>query len=254
MGEESGTVPAVDPPDLELAASRRLMRRPGPPQLAQSARPSASSLVESELRQAIIAMRLKPGEPLNEKEIAAQFGLSRTPVREAMLRLKDDELIEIFPQSGTFVARIPFAKIPEAVIIRQALEAKAAEHAALRRDPRALEALRVIIRDQDVAARAGDAGQFHEADEAFHATISDAAGFPGIWRLAQTVKAQVDRCRRLTLPVPGRMARVIDEHERILAAIIKGDAVGAGRALTQHLEAVLPDLEELRRSNPGYFV
>lgn len=254
MGEATGNDPAVEPPGFAPTAGRRLVRRPGPPQLAQPARPSASSLVESELRQAIIAMRLKPGEPLNEKEIAAQFGLSRTPVREAMLRLKDDELIEIFPQSGTFVARIPIAKIPEAVVIRQALEAKAAERAAQRGDPRALEALRATIRDQEEAARSGDPGRFHEADEAFHSTISDAAGFPGIWRLAQTVKAQVDRCRRLTLPVPGRMARVIHEHKRILAAIIEGDAAGAGRALTLHLEAVLPDLEELRRSNPDYFV
>lgn len=254
MGEGTGNDPAVLPSVLALASGRRVARRPGPPRLAQPARPSASSIVESELRQAIIAMRLKPGEPLNEKEITTQFGLSRTPVREAMLRLKDDELIEIFPQSGTFVARIPMAKIPEAVIIRQALEAMAAEQAAHRRDPRALETLRGIIRDQEEAARTGDISHFHEVDEAFHAAISDAAGYPGIWRLAQTVKAQVDRCRRLTLPVPGRMARVIQEHQRVLAAMESGDAEGARQALTEHLIAVLPDLEELRRIYPDYFV
>jgi GntR family transcriptional regulator, rspAB operon transcriptional repressor len=233
---------------------RRIMRRPGPPMLAQAARPSASSLVESELRQGIIAMRLRPGEALNEKEIAAQFGLSRTPVREAMLRLRDDELIEIFPQSGTFVARIPIAKIPEAVIIRQALEAMAVEQAARRREPRALQALHEIIRQQEEAAEAGDHGRFHEVDEAFHAGISDAAGYPGIWRLAQTVKAQVDRCRRLTLPVPGRMARVIQEHRRVLAAIEAGDVAEARDGLAEHLVAVLPDLEEIRATHPDYFV
>ncbi len=97
------------------------------------------------------------------------------------------------------------------------------------------------------AARRSDLGRFHEVDEAFHAAISDAAGYPGIWRLAQTVKAQVDRCRRLTLPVPGRTARVIQEHQRVLAALEAGDAAGARQALTEHLVAVLPDLEELRR-------
>jgi DNA-binding GntR family transcriptional regulator len=254
MGEGTGNGPSVEPSDFVSPSGRRIARRPGPPRLAQPARPSASSIIESELRQAIIAMRLKPGEPLNEKEITAQFGLSRTPVREAMLRLKDDELIEIFPQSGTFVARIPMAKIPEAVIIRQALEAMAAEQAAQRRDPRALEILHAIIRDQQEAAAAGDLGRFHEVDEAFHAAISDAAGYPGIWRLAQTVKAQVDRCRRLTLPVPGRMARVIQEHQRVLAAMEAGDAAGARQALAEHLVAVLPDLEELRRTYPDYFV
>ncbi|MCA3649102.1 MAG: GntR family transcriptional regulator [Methylobacterium sp.] len=254
MGEGTRHGPAVEPPNLALSPGRRVGRRPGPPLVARPARASASSLVENELRQAIIAMRLKPGEALNEKEIAARFGLSRTPVREAMLRLKDDELIEIFPQSGTFVARIPIGKIPEAVVIRQALEAMAAEQAARRRDETMFRRLREIIGEQERAAREADPGRFHEADEAFHALISDAAGFPGIWRMAQTVKAQVDRCRRLTLPVPGRMARVILEHQRILGAIMDGDEAGARQALTRHLETVLPDLEELRRENPDYFV
>ena len=149
MGEETGNDPAAETSNLALSPGRRVGRRPGPPLVARPARASASSLVENELRQAIIAMRLKPGEALNEKEIAARFGLSRTPVREAMLRLKDDELIEIFPQSGTFVARIPIGKIPEAVVIRQALEAMAAEQAARRRDESMFRRLREIIGEQE---------------------------------------------------------------------------------------------------------
>lgn len=254
MGERTGKTRAAEPPVQALANGRKPARRPGPPLLARPARINASSIVENELRQAIIAMQLKPGESLNEKEIAARFGLSRTPVREAMLRLKDDELVEIFPQSGTFVARIPIGKIPEGVVIRLALEAMAAEQAAKRRDTAMLERLHGTIREQTIAAREGNQSRFYEADEAFHAMISDAAGFPGIWRMAQTVKAQVDRCRRLTLPVPGRMDRVVLEHQSILAAIEQGDAAGARQALTQHLEAVLPDLEGLRRSNPDFFV
>lgn len=199
-------------------------------------------------------MRLKPGEALNEKEIAAQFGVSRTPVREAMLRLKDDELIEIFPQSGTFVSRIPIRSIPEAVVIRQALEAMAVEHAARLRDAGAVARLQAIIEEQKVAERQGNQSRFHETDEDFHAAISDAAGFPGIWRLAQTVKAQVDRCRRLTLPVPGRMNRVVIEHQRILDAIAAGDVEGARQALNDHLHTVLPDLQQLQKENPGFFV
>jgi DNA-binding GntR family transcriptional regulator len=235
-------------------SSRRSGRKPGPPELAKQARATASSIVESELRQAIIAMRLAPGEALNEKAIAARFGVSRTPVREAMLSLKDDGLVEIFPQSGTFVARIPLELIPEAVLIRKALECMAAEEAAKRRDESVLARLRAAIRDQQQAAKSGDQHLFHEADEAFHALISEAAGYPGIWRMAQSVKAQVDRCRRLTLPVPGRMAKVIAEHQRIIEAIAAGDVAGARAALIAHLEAVLPDLTEMQRENPDYFV
>ncbi len=234
--------------------SGRSTRRPGLPQIARQARATAASIVEDDLRRAIIAMRLKPGEALNEKIIAARFGVSRTPVREAMLRLKDDGLVEIFPQSGTFVARIPLASIPEAVVIRQALEAMAAERAALRRDDGAIQRLEASIKDQRQAAAAGDQSAFHDADEAFHALISEAAGYPGIWRLAQTVKAQVDRCRRLTLPVPGRMARVIDEHQAIVGAIMAGDGLAARDAIIAHLEAVLPDLSQMMAEQPDFFV
>jgi GntR family transcriptional regulator, rspAB operon transcriptional repressor len=240
--------------DGVILENRRVPRRPGPPQRQDQLRLSASSIVESALRQAIIAMQMRPGDALVEKEIAARFGLSRTPVREAMLRLRNDDLVEIFPQSGTFVARIPIGKIHEAVIIRQALEAMAAEQAASRADGAAFERLRQIIADQIRAAAAGDAGHFHEADEAFHAAISEASGFPGIWHLAQSVKAQVDRCRRLTLPVPGRMQKVIEEHQRILEAMMAGDGAKARAALGAHLEAVLPDLTELQRLNPEYFI
>jgi DNA-binding GntR family transcriptional regulator len=245
---------AGSPQASAAAPPRKSARRPGPPEMARQARATASSIIEGELRQAIIAMRLAPGEALNEKAIAARFGVSRTPVREAILSLKDDGLVEIFPQSGTFVARIPLELIPEAVVIRKALECMAAEEAAQRRDESALAKLRAAVLDQQQAAKAGDQHRFHEADEAFHALISEAAGYPGIWRMAQSVKAQVDRCRRLTLPVPGRMAKVIAEHERIIAAIAAGDVAAARAALIAHLEAVLPDLSEMQRQNPDYFV
>jgi GntR family transcriptional regulator, rspAB operon transcriptional repressor len=243
-----------DPGRQGADKSLQKARRPGPPPVVRLARVSASSMVAGELREAIIAMRLKPGEALNEKAISAHFGVSRTPVREAMLRLKDDGLVEIFPQSGTFVSRIPLGLIPEAVIIRQALESMAAEQAARRQDEVLLQRLRATIQDQQKAARKGDQQRFHETDEAFHALISVAAGYPGIWQMAQTVKAQVDRCRRLTLPVPGRMARVIAEHQRIVAAIAAGDVPASRAALIAHLEAVLPDLKQLQSAHPDYFV
>lgn len=233
---------------------RKAGRRPGPPESISRSRISASHIVENELRQTIISMRLKPGVALNEKELASHFGISRTPVREAMLRLKEDGLVEVFPQSGTFVARIPLKSIPEAVVIRQALESMAVEHAARRHDAATIAELRACVEIQQSAASADDQHAFHEGDEAFHAMISQAAGFPGIWSLAQTVKTQIDRCRRLTLPVPGRMARVIGEHRRIIEAVASGDVATARQAISAHIEAVLPDLSELQRENPDYFI
>jgi DNA-binding GntR family transcriptional regulator len=83
---------------------------------------TAASAICNELRDAIVALELEPGTPLSEKELTLRFGVSRTPVREALIRLAEEGLVDIRPQSGTFVSRIPLAAIPEAVIVRQALE------------------------------------------------------------------------------------------------------------------------------------
>jgi DNA-binding GntR family transcriptional regulator len=83
---------------------------------------STSSLIYQTLRREIVSMHRKPGDPIIEKELASTFGVSRTPIREALLRLSAEHLVEIAPQSGTFVARIPLADLPEAIVIRRALE------------------------------------------------------------------------------------------------------------------------------------
>ena len=137
-------------------------------------------------------------------------------MREAILKLSDEGLLEIFPQSGIIVSRIPVAALPEAIIIRKALEETTARLAAERATSSQILALHSILERQREANAAGDRDAFHQADEAFHASIAEVAGYPGIWKLIQQVKVHVDRYRRLTLPQPGRIAQVIAEHEAIL--------------------------------------
>lgn len=190
-------------------------------------------------------MQIRPGEKISENELARRYGVSRTPAREAMQRLADEGLVEIFPQSGTFVARIPYEELPEAMVIRQSLERTTASMAALQATRSQFLALASVIEQQREAAALEDADAFHRADELFHAKLAEIAGYPGIWKLVLQVKTQVDRFRRLTLILPRRMPIVIEQHERILAAIEKGDAQAAGDAMVAHLESVLPAPEEL---------
>lgn len=188
-----------------------------------------------------MSLRLKPGDPISEKEVAARYGVSRTPVREAIQRLADERLVEIFPQSGTFVARIPYDDLPEAMVIRKALETASVRLATEKATRSQLLALATIVEQQREAAEANDRGAFHRADEAFHAKIAEISGFPGIWRQVLQVKVQVDRYRRLTLSQEGRMAQVIADHERILAGISAGKPADAEMGMALHLDAVLPD-------------
>ncbi|MCW2242183.1 GntR family transcriptional regulator [Azospirillum canadense] len=100
---------------------------------------------------------------------------------------------------------------------------------------------------------AHDANAFHQADETFHAMLADVAGYPGFWTLVQQVKVQVDRCRRLTLPSPGRMGKVIAEHEAVVQAIAAHDPDRAIRALDLHLDGLLVSIDDIRSVYPHFF-
>jgi DNA-binding GntR family transcriptional regulator len=224
------------------------MRRNGRPRGA-----TAASRIYAELRAELVSLARRPGETISENQIASDYGVSRTPVREAILKLADEGLVEIFPQSGIFVSRIPMAALPEAIIIRKALEETTTRMAAERATASQLLALHAVLERQREAADAKDRKSFHQADEAFHAGIADVAGYPGIWTLILQVKMHVDRYRQLTLPVAGRMTQVIAEHEPILAAIEAHDPQRAGIAMERHLDRLLRDISETQHTNPEFF-
>ena len=232
---------------------RRHEAQPLPRPSASARSHTAANLIYNALRNDIIAMRMTPGDPINEKATALKHGVSRTPVREALLRLSGEHLVEIFPQSGTFVTRIPIAALPEAILVRKALEELTAREAAQNAAAEQVSALRQSIDRQAKLARQGDRNRFHDADDAFHAEIAEAARHPGIWRLILQVKLQLDRYRRLTLPVPGRMSRVVDEHAAVVGAIAAHDAAAAGAAMTAHLDGLSASIRDVRDLNPKYF-
>lgn len=215
---------------------------------------TTATVIYRELHTAIVSMELTPGTALNEKVLTERFGVSRTPVREAIIRLVEDGLVDVFPQSGTFVARIPVALIPEAVIIRQALEGATVERAAASATKHHIDLLDEILARQEFFAERQNLNAFHEADDAFHETIASIADHPGIWQFLKPVKVQIDRARRMTLPAFGRMAHVIAEHKVIRNAIEIHDVAAACAAMKQHLSAVEPDINELRKSNPDSFI
>jgi DNA-binding GntR family transcriptional regulator len=223
-------------------------RRGGRPRAA-----TAAARIHADLRAELVALKRRPGAPISEAEIALAYGVSRTPVREAILKLSDEGLVDIFPQSGIFVARIPIAALPEAIVVRRALEETTARLAAGHATSSQILNLHAILERQREADAAGDREAFHRADEAFHAAIADVAKFPGIWRLIQQVKVHVDRFRLLTLPQQGRMSEVIAEHEPILGAIENHDAERARQAMSQHLERLLGDISATQTVNPEFF-
>ena len=205
------------------------------------------------LKRMILSLELKPNEALSEKELALRFGISRTPVREALLRLADEKLIEIVPKSGTMVARIPAEILPEIIIARAALEAVAVRAAAEVARGSDVAGLKAIIERQREALAVGDADGFHAADELMHRAIAEAGRLPGLWAMIVQIKVQLDRYRRLTLPQPHRMERALAEHETIVEAIAAHDANTAVAAMERHLDGLQVSLAPIRDLNPDYF-
>ena len=236
------------------APARRRRRRPASP----TARPAhrgatVSGTIYRDLRDDIVSLRRKPGEPVIEKEVAEAYGVSRTPVREAMLKLADEGLVEVFPQSGTFVARIPLSALPEAIAIRRALEEATVRYAAEQATGSQIARLRANLELQREMKEAGDFDGFHDADEAFHALLAEISGYPGFWAVTQQVKRQIDRYRHLTLPAAGRMDKALGEHSAIVEAVAARDPDRAVGELRHHLTDLQLGIADVRQTYPQYF-
>jgi DNA-binding GntR family transcriptional regulator len=225
-------------------ATRREPRRSGQ---------TAADVIHAKLRDDILTLRRLPGSPVFEKDVGEEFGVSRTPVREALLRLADERLIEITPKSGIFVSRIPVDILADAFAAREALELMLVEKATRHARPSQITAMHAIIQLQHEYIESNDAAGFHESDEALHRTIAETAGHAGVWGMILQIKVQLDRLRRLTLPRLGRIEYVVHEHERIVEGIASGEPTRAIGAMREHIGSLRVVLGEIRNLNPDYF-
>jgi DNA-binding GntR family transcriptional regulator len=215
---------------------------------------NASKRVYLDLRQSITDMTLLPGTRLIERDIAAQYGISRTPVHEAVQRLAEEGLIEVVQRVGTFVARIPLDLLEEAMLVRTALEVAVIEKVAVQIKPEDIVRLKQILADQHACVEANDFSGFHRRDEMFHEALAAIAGLPRVWQIIQQTKTQVDRYRQLTLPMPGRMDGVVGQHQAVLDALESGRVNDAAAAMHEHLNLVLPIAKVAKTLRPEYFI
>jgi DNA-binding GntR family transcriptional regulator len=205
------------------------------------------------LRAAIVTAELAPGRQLSENELAGLIGVSRTPVREALLRLRDERLVEVVPQLGTFVTFIDHDAVADAHFVRESLEVNALRHAPSNPDPSALLALQDNLDAQERAASAGDDDAFARLDDELHHLLCDLSGRAIAWRLCERARGQLDRVRRLGLPDAAYRRQMLAEHRSVVAAVAAGDADLAERELRHHLRMVLSSLPDIRRAHPEYF-
>jgi len=223
------------------------------PVAERSRRGPARAHVYTALRDAIVAGQLEPGRQISENELAARLGVSRTPIREALQRLREERLVAVVPQYGTFVTHISESAVSDAQFVREALECAAIRGTALRARDQDLGALEAIIRRQDAAREANDSDSFYVLDDELHQLLCDLSGHDIAWSLSQRAKGHLNRIRRLSMPEPGYMMEMIGEHRAVVAAVAAHDPDAAEQTLRHHLRMVLSTLPAIREQHPDYF-
>lgn len=215
-------------------------------------RQAAPQLYER-LRTMIITLDYEPGTVLSRAKISALFQVSQTPVREALLRLSEEGLIDVYPQAATRVSLIDVGHAEEALFLRRAVELELVREAALCQDAAKIAALQTLIDKQTQYCANRDYPAFMQADHEFHYQMSVITGRNNLYTLVHSRCGHIDRLRRLHLPTDNKMGRIINEHTLILAAIQAGDPQAAQDHLRTHLSKTLSYTAQIQQSHPHYF-
>ncbi|RZM05993.1 MAG: GntR family transcriptional regulator, partial [Sphingomonas sp.] len=214
---------------------------------------SVADQVHRVLREAIVRVRLMPGTPISENSICRQFAVSRTPVRAAIQRLSEEGLVDVYPQQGSFVAKIRVGGIHDNHFVRRSLEVALLREVAPRWTGAMSGTLREAVDAQRAAVEAADADAFHASDERFHQLFAIHAGRDGVWSAIFAAKSQLTRFIRFSGHAQ-RLPVVIEEHLAILDALDAGNAAAAEAALVTHLDQVFILFDQLPEAERRHFV
>jgi DNA-binding GntR family transcriptional regulator len=211
---------------------------------------NATAQVFEHLRELIVSLAIKPGTVLARPQLCDYYNLSLSPVREALLRLEEEHLVDIFPQHQTRVRRIDLAQARQAHFLRLSVELEMAHVLARQPNPALARGLIDLVERQAVCLASGDLGLFTEIDMAFHRRLYEAAAVPDLWSMMRSRSGNLDRLRRLHLPLNGKAQSIIVEHTQIARAIERGDAPGAQAQVRTHLSGTLSAIDALRLRYP----
>lgn len=221
-------------------------------------RRTSVDVIADDLYAKIVSLDLRPGDKISEAEIAAEFGVSRQPVRDAFSRLANLGLLLIRPQRATEVRRFSYREIEKSRFVRAAVEAEALRRAARHCDDEGAARLDVCLARQYKAEAESDTKTFGTLDYEFHEALCSIAMVDFAFEVISAEKAKVDRLCALGLSHRGlskenRMPQLIKDHEAITAAVKAGDEAAAVAAGMLHLTRLDSTIEIIRATNANYF-
>ncbi|MGY2745281.1 GntR family transcriptional regulator [Arthrobacter sp. UYCu723] len=213
-------------------------------------RTSARMMAYAQIRDRIITGLDAPGALLSENELALILGTSRQPIREALLLIAQEGLVEIRPQSGTYVTYIDPQIVAQAQFIREAVEVASLKECAQNLTPDHVDALRELLDRQD---RCTSRDEFYPLDEEFHRSLLAIAGHETAWATVANAKGHLDRARYLGLSGFRGIPAYAGDHREVLDALVAGDLGAAEDRLRRHLRFILEDVNSIRESRPELF-
>ncbi|HZV55893.1 MAG TPA: GntR family transcriptional regulator [Rhodocyclaceae bacterium] len=212
------------------------------------AAPALYEQVAERLRARIFAHELAPGAWVDEQTLAEEYGISRTPLREALKVLASEGLVTLKPRRGCYVTELSEQDLDEIFPVMALLEGRCAQEATSKASEADIRRLAEIHAELERYAAANDADRFFEANQQFHSTLQELAGNRWLRQLIEETRKFIKLTRRDSLNLEGRLKQSLTEHRGILAAVQRRDANEAGRLMHDHLLSGRAALAKLHTS------
>ena len=216
-------------------------------------RKSIQTLVYEELKRNIMSMKLEPGQTMSTQEIATKLNVSRTPVREAFLRLRSEGLVEMIPQRETMVSKISLKRVEQEKFIRECLEMGVIRKFMDKSGCEVEENMAELIQLQKKCGEEKDFVGFLEADDQFHKVLFDVTGHEMAWETIASRNGHYNRLRILYVQRDTAMQESIEQHHKIATLLESGSREEAARALSSHVRRLDIDEAGLIAQYPDYF-
>ena len=205
------------------------------------------------LRKRIIDLSLRPGTVMSANEVSEMMHVSRTPVREAFIRLEREGLVKIIPQRETIVSRINLRRVRQEQFLRESLELAALEPFFQKCSREHIEKLRKIIRRQSEYAELKDYAAVIDFDDTFHRLIFTIADQPLSWEIIESMSGHYRRCRLMTIWSDELKTDIMHQHESLVSAVGKGDYTLCRQIMEKHLRKLFVEEGMLLSDYPDYF-
>jgi DNA-binding GntR family transcriptional regulator len=212
-------------------------------------RATRSEELQARLADAIVSGRLAPGAPLDEVQIATEYSVSRTPVREALRQLSSSGLVDIRPHRGAVVAKPDHAQLQDMFAVMGELESLCAAQCAVRMSSASRLALDDLHRAMASLVRDGDLNAYSLANIEFHVAIYRGSGNAYLADLASATRRRLAPFRRAQFEGRDRLARSQQEHGLVVQAVQRGDSEKAGAAMRAHISRSAAAWEVLAKAS-----